>query len=227
MRFRQQQRMYAGLFLVSLICALIGLGLGGCEKKTPPAETDPAVSPTGQPVKAPDKTPTGKPSVLPLPAIKLADVIATAKSWTPKELDFSGPLPEVSLTDLAGKAHNLSDYRGRNVLLTFWATWDPHCKFELPQLGQLRNEFKADELAILAITVVNKRNPETAIQAFVQGQSNINYPVVATPAEALPNPLNQVEFLPCSFFINPKGEVKLATQGQVPLNDIKSILRGQ
>lgn len=226
MRFRQQQRMYIGWFLVSLICALIGSSMGGCKKKAP-AEAEPAVSPTAQPVKTPDTPPASKPSMLPLPGIKLADVIATAKSWTPKEIDFSGPLPEVTLTDLAGKTHSLSDYRGRNVLLTFWATWDPHCKFELPQLGQLRNEFKTDELTILAISVVNERNPETAIRAYVQGQSNINYPVVATTAEALPNPLNQVEFLPCSFFINPKGEVKLVTQGQVPVNDIKSILRGR
>jgi thiol-disulfide isomerase/thioredoxin len=129
--------------------------------------------------------------------------------------------------DLDGKTHKLSELRGRNVLMTFWATWCPHCKVELPQLGQLRNDFKADELAILAITVINPRNTEEAIRQYVQGQTSINYPIVAAQAESLPEPLNQVEFLPCSFFVNPKGEVKLVTEGLVPVNDMKSILRAR
>jgi peroxiredoxin len=217
--------MFTVLIGFGLSCALIVSSLSGCKKKTPPAETTPAVSPTAQPVK-PASTPEPQPTAaLPLPGIKLTNVIANAKSWTTKEIDFSGPLPEVSFTDIEGKTHNLSDMRGKNVLLAFWATWCPQCNID--DLGQLRNEVKTDDLAILAVSVVSGRNPETAIRAFVKGQSNINFPVIATTAEALPNPLNQVEFLPCNFFIDAQGKVKLVTEGPVSNDDIKAILRAR
>jgi len=225
MRIRQQQRMFRGLIWIGLSCALIVSSLSGCKKKSPPAETKPPVSPTAQPVKPAPTTNNTPTATLPLPGIKLTNVIANAKSWTAKEIDFSEPVPEVSFIDIEGKTHNLSDLRGKNVLIAFWATWCPQCNID--DLGELRNEVNTDDLAILAVSVVSGRNPETAIRAFVKGQSNINFPVIATTAEALPNPLNQVEFLPCSFFIDAQGKVKLVTEGPVSNDDIKAILRAR
>lgn len=218
---------------IIVITILLGLGMGvsGCKRKPASAGAQqPPASTPAQPVRNTATTPPPKPvksSVLPMPKIELKNVIAAAKSWTAKEIEFGGAIPDLSLTDLEGTVHKLSDYRGRNVILNFWAPLFPHSKVELPQLAQLRNEVKPDELAILAISITNNENTEASIRQAVQAQTSINYPIVALAASSLPKPLNEVEFLPCNFFIDKQGEIKIVTEGLVPVQDMKSILRAQ
>ncbi|MFC1760700.1 peroxiredoxin family protein [Planctomycetota bacterium] len=222
--------------LVAAFTALLIAGLTGCKKKAeqPPTAQQPGSAPTDQAVRQP-VTPasTTTPAVPPRttaqlprePDVKLASVIATAKSWSPKEIQASGPIGDLSLVALDGTTHKLSNLRGKNVLITFWATSCPHCKIELPQLAKLRSEVPEQELAILTVSIVNESNTEAQIRQMVEAVPSINFPVVAINVATLPAPFNQVEYLPCSYFIDPEGTVKLVTEGMVTIDDMKTILK--
>ncbi len=152
----------------------------------------------------------------------LIEVIKAAKTWGPAfEVWFGRPAPDVTLTDITGKQHKLSDYRGKNVMIIFWATWCGPCRMEIPSLVELRNTFGADQLAMLAIS----NEDVTVLDTFI-AQQKINYTVFSNK-EALPAPFSLVNSVPCSFFIDPQGRIKLATVGMLSLNEIRSILQAK
>lgn len=94
----------------------------------------------------------------------------TKKDETPKELSLAKSLtkngfhlfngneaaPEIKATDLNGKVVKLSDYKGKLVLLNFWATWCPPCIEEMPSMEQLYDKFKDKDFALLAVSFEDK-----------------------------------------------------------------------
>ncbi len=150
----------------------------------------------------------------------LNDIIRAARTWGPAYKSWHGKhAPDFTLSDINGRQHRLSDYRGKNVMLIFWATWCGPCLMETPGLIELRKTISENELAMLAIT--NER-PET-VKIFV-AKNSMNYTVLLNKGN-LPRPYSNVNAIPSSFFINPDGRIKLATVGLIPLNDIKAILQ--
>jgi len=166
----------------------------------------------------------------PTTRVSLNDVIQSARMWGPAYTSWYGRhAPDFTLTDIAGKKHKLSDYRGKNVMITLWATWCQPCIIELPHLIALRNTVSEDELAVLAISYITLMPRETTemVKKFVKENERINYPVFSTDPRAMPAPFGTVNSIPCSFFIDPEGKIKLATQGVLTLGYMKAILRAE
>ncbi|MFB0553912.1 MAG: peroxiredoxin family protein [Phycisphaerae bacterium] len=156
------------------------------------------------------------------PKASLNDIIQAARTWGPAFTPWYGkPAPDFALTDLDGKEHKLSDYKGKKVLLVFWATWCPPCRKEIPDLIELRKTVSEDNLAMLAIS---NEKPDL-VKSFVT-QAKINYTVLLDPS-TLPGPYNTINAIPSSFFIDPEGKIKLATSGLVSLSEIKAILEAE
>jgi len=156
------------------------------------------------------------------PKSSLNDVIKAAKTWGPAFTSWRGkPAPDFALTDMTGKEHKLSDYRGRDVLVILWATWCGPCRMEIPHLIELRKTVGQDNLAMLAIS---NENPEL-VKKFVD-QAGINYTVLLDRG-TMPGPYNAVRAIPSSFFIDPEGRIKLGTSGLVSLEEIKAILAAE
>jgi peroxiredoxin len=132
---------------------------------------------------------------------------------------FGKNAPDFSVDDIEGKTHKLSDYRGRNVVVVFWATWCPACNLEIPHLIKLRKMLAEDKLAILAIS---NEEPEH-LKHFVESKG-INYTVTSLGDNPLPEPFANVISIPTSFFIDPEGKIKFAAVGLVPLADAKVIM---
>ncbi|MHC4752803.1 MAG: DUF4432 family protein [Planctomycetota bacterium] len=152
----------------------------------------------------------------------LNDIITAAKTWGPAYTSWYGkPAPDFALTDITGKEHKLSDYRGKKVLIIFWATWCGPCRVEIPHLIELRRTVGEDDLAMLAIS--NER-PDL-VKKFA-AQAKLNYTVLIDRG-TLPGPYNTIRAIPSSFFIDPEGKIKLASSGLVSLNEIKAILEAE
>lgn len=80
-------------------------------------------------------------------------VAGCKKKEKPPELKFGAPAPDFVLNDLSGKAVRLSDYKGKIVLLEFWATWCPPCKLAIPELNELHEKYADSNLVILAVSM--------------------------------------------------------------------------
>lgn len=218
-----------GIYWVTALFLVFVLVLGvlhGCKRQS---------NEPNQPVPANDVTPapTGKnPSVDPIqaaanlfrePKASLQAIIkASEQKWHAVFPEWWGkPSPDFTLTDIDGKPHKLSDYRGKDVILAFWTTWGGSCKLEIPHLKELRNSYPQDKLAILAIS----GEAAALVKGFVAEQQ-INYTVLLNP-NGLPEPYGKVEYVPSTFFIDPEGNVKLAIRGIVETGDAKAILQAQ
>jgi thiol-disulfide isomerase/thioredoxin len=158
----------------------------------------------------------------------ISDIINRRRGWGPVFSNWYGKeAPDFTITDLNGKKHTLGEYRGKNVMLIFWATWCGPCIAEIPHLIELRKQIGEDKLVMLAIAYIDPRNSTEAVRKFVTANPVINYPVTSTDEATMPRPYNLVNSIPSSFFITPDGKIKLATEGMISLPQMKAIIEAE
>jgi len=105
----------------------------------------------------------------------------------------------------------MSDYRGKDVLISEFVIWSPPCKTQIPFLVELRNTVGEDKLAILGVALKTEKEDLQKVKDFVQ-KHNINFPVFYEPQNALPTALTVNMFVPCHYFINPDGKIKVGIE---------------
>lgn len=110
--------------------------------------------------------------------------------------------PDFKLSKLRGETVNLSDFRGQVVLLTFWATWCPSCRLEMPSMERLHNELGHRGLTILAI---NFRENRDEIASLYE-EHHLTFTALLDE-EALVFDRYRSRWLPTTFLINKKGEI--------------------
>jgi len=110
--------------------------------------------------------------------------------------------PDFELTSLDGKKVKLSDYRGKAILLNFWATWCGPCKVEMPWFVDLQRKYGNDGLVVLGVAMDDSEAPKIAEFA---SQMGVNYPVLLG-TDKVSEQYGNVEFLPTSFYINRDGK---------------------
>ena len=149
----------------------------------------------------------------------LADVTRIARSWQPVLMNWYGKkAPDFTVKSIDGKSHNLSEYKGIDVMLIFWATWCVPCKMEVPHLIALRNVVGRDKLAMLAIS----NEDESRVGKFAKSYK-LNY-TIGLDRGQLPAPFRLIQGIPSSFFIDKAGKIKFATSGMITLGEIKAII---
>jgi peroxiredoxin len=125
---------------------------------------------------------------------------------------------EFILPDLKGKTHSLSDYRGKVVLLNFWASWCQPCVQEMPDLTQLKKQLADQPFEILAL---NAGESKYKVGMFAK-RINFNLPVLLDPSSKVFNNWD-IKILPTSFLIDANGHVRYRIPGDPGWNDEQTI----
>jgi len=130
-----------------------------------------------------------------------------------------------TLHDVDGNPVSMSDYRGKVVLLEFWATWCPPCRLAVSELNGLAERFKDDDFAIIAASMDESVED---VRRFIE-EKNINYVVVIDDMDV--NHTFGVTSIPTTFIIDKDGKILRKHLGFMPgladvfAKDIKELLR--
>jgi peroxiredoxin len=130
--------------------------------------------------------------------------------------------PDFELMDVrTGKAVRLSDYRGKAVLLNFWATWCPPCKEEIPWFIDLQKQYASQGLVVLGVALDDSGQKEIA--SFAE-QMSMNYPVLLGN-DAVSNQYGNVDALPTTFYIGRDGKIVKRVFGLVGPQQVEEYIK--
>lgn len=135
-------------------------------------------------------------------------------------LEVGNIAPDFELKLLTGEATKLSDYRGKKVMLNFWATWCPPCKAEMPEMQQFYEATK-DEVATLGVNM----DPHADVAGFVKNMG-ITFPILLDEKNEV-NKDYQIISIPTTFFIDENGVITHKFIGAMTLDDMKKYNKQQ
>lgn len=139
--------------------------------------------------------------------------------------DTLGKMPEFALPSaLDGKEVRSEDFIGMVVLITFFATWCPPCRQEIPALIRLQDDYGARGFSVIGLSV-DEKGPKTVVKMIKK--EKINYPVLMARGKTMGD-FGGVVGIPTSFLVNKQGMIVKRYPGYVPHDllekDIKNIL---
>jgi cytochrome c biogenesis protein CcmG/thiol:disulfide interchange protein DsbE len=141
------------------------------------------------------------------------------------------PAPAFTLEDLSGKKVSLASYKGKAVLINFWATWCGPCKIETPWLVELRNQYAAQGFEILGVSTDDLDRDDTKLFANEKKdiqksaeQLKIDYPVLIDGA-TLSKPYDGLDAMPTSYFVDRNGTVVAVQLGLTSKADIEGNIK--
>ena len=149
------------------------------------------------------------------------ELIAEAAGQAPTSPLVSKPAPDFTLEDLEGRKVTLSSYKGKAVLLNFWATWCGPCKLETPWIVELRNQYAAQGFEVLGISTEGEdlapedkaglARQKDAVTKFAQ-QMKVPYPMLLN-GDTLAKTYGGLDAMPTSFYVDHSGTVIAAQMG--------------
>ena len=120
------------------------------------------------------------------------------------------PAPDFTLQDMDAKKFSLKDYRGKVVLLNFWATWCPPCRREIPSMERLHQKFKDKDFAVLAL---NQMEDGDQVFTFTGDLGvDLSFPIVYDTDSSVSRAYG-VMGLPTTYLIDKKGIVRFRAIG--------------
>ncbi|MDP1644566.1 MAG: TlpA disulfide reductase family protein [Thiobacillus sp.] len=138
-------------------------------------------------------------------------LLALAASWV-QAADFK-------LTDTNGKTHTLAGYKGKWVLVNYWATWCPPCLEEIPDLIAL-HENKKNNLVVIGVAM-DYRNAKQ-VTDFAEGLL-VEYPIVLGTTQIV-NQIGPAQGLPTTYLYNPEGKMVAQQVGLITRAEVESYI---
>ena len=132
------------------------------------------------------------------------------------------PAPDFSLPGPDGKLVRLSDFKGKVVLLDFWATWCGPCKIEIPWFVEFQRKYKDQGFTVLGISM--DEGGWSEVRPFVE-EMKMNYPVLLGNDE-ITGPFGGIEVLPTTFIIDKQGRIVAMHRGLTSKDDFENAIKG-
>ncbi len=137
------------------------------------------------------------------PAVSAESLSSTLDAFGVQQPRVHKPAPEFALLALGGGEKKLSDFHGRVVLLTFWATWCAPCRHEMAQIESLWRKYRSQGFTVLAVNV--DRGNRTGVADFIRSL-HVSFPVLLDPGGDVRNRY-EVRALPTSYIIGRGGKI--------------------
>jgi peroxiredoxin len=130
--------------------------------------------------------------------------------------------PQFTLKNLQGRKVSLADYKGKAVLVNFWATWCAPCKLEMPWFIDLHKQYAPEGFEILGVSEDEPKD-RPQIGKFSE-KIGVNYPILIGD-DAASKAYGGVEFLPTSYYIGRDGKVVAETTGLASRDEIEANIK--
>jgi len=130
-----------------------------------------------------------------------------------------GQAADFKVTDTQGKTHTLSGYKGKWVLVNYWATWCPPCLEEIPDLIAL-NENKKNNLVVIGVAMDYRSAKQ--VTDFADGLL-VDYPIVLGTPEIV-RQIGPVQGLPTTYLFNPEGKMVAQQVGLITREAVESFI---
>lgn len=160
-----------------------------------------------------------RPSMSPLLSALLATLLACcAAAWA----EAAAPALDFTLTNLDGTPHSLAEYRGKVVVLNFWATWCLPCRDEMPMLSKLAPKYDEKDVAFLAASLDDAQT-QGKIAHFLQ-KKKITLAVFTGPTPESLTQFGLGKMIPATLILDRDGAPAFRIEGQASRKDIASRL---
>ncbi len=161
--------------------------------------------------------------------LKMDELLKDAFQWKLLAKNWYGKWAgDFTLTDINGKVHKLSDYRGKDVIVLSWVVWCPGCKSQVAILNEMRERTDEDKLAILGVCYQTNTGRDTLemVKEYA-AKHKIGFPVFYVALDAVPSPFDMNLFVPASYFVDSRGNLKLAVEDIVSIKYIQKVLEAR
>ena len=151
----------------------------------------------------------------------LAAMAVTLSLPVPATYETDYPV-EFTLPQLGGGEVSLADFRGKWVVLNYWATWCAPCRKEMPELSELYDQ-RAD---VIVLGLAYEDTDDTAFEAFL-ADLHVTFPVLRVDVYNPPEPFGAPKVLPTTIILDPQGHAVKAFLGPVTREALEGYINGQ
>ena len=210
---------HSGIWLTLIALAAIavalavGCGAGGDDAPTTPPNADAAPvamqsAPTAVPTHTPAPAPTAVPSHTPTPAPTLVPTVTATPAPTPRVIRRASDgeteaAPDFTVETFEGETLRLSDLRGQVVVLNFWASWCPPCRWEMPFFETISQEYKERDVVFLGIAMSDTMKDA----GDFADAAGVTYPLALDATNEIARDY-EVLGLPTTFLIDKDGAIR-------------------
>ncbi|MBU3569130.1 TlpA family protein disulfide reductase [Priestia aryabhattai] len=128
--------------------------------------------------------------------------------------------PPFTLSDTNGKSIQLADFKGKKVILNFWATWCPPCQKEMPDMQAFYEKY-GNDVQLLAVNLTSSEGSKQAVSKFLK-EKQFTFRVLLDDQDSVGSKKYRVSTIPTSYFIDEEGKIVQRVNGPMTIKQMET-----